>query len=405
MTKRVNITWAMVKAAKAPPGTDSKTGHLIHDAEVPGLHLRVFPNGKRTWRLYFRTAAGRQRRMTLEDGLAMTPEAARQMAREILGDVARGKDPQANKAARRQAPTVSELADRYGEEHLPHKKPRSQKEDQRLLRLHVLPELGKLKVEAVTFSDVDKLHRSLKDSPYQANRVLSLTSKLLSLAEQWGWRPQNSNVAHRVQKFREEKRHRELTEPEMARLGQALAEMEATGWNPRATAAIRMLILTGLRRTELLSLRWNQVDLEHGRLHFTDDDSKTGAWSVPLSAAAVAVLDSLPRNAKHVFFSVRTGEHLRDLQKPWRKARDLAGLQGVRIHDLRHSFATFGLGQGVPLAGVGRLLGHRSAATTSRYAGYSDDPARQAAETAVAPIVRALRAGAKAAARKAGSDE
>lgn len=394
--KKVRITKVMVGKATA---TDPRGELVARDSEVSGLALRCYPSGKKVWTLYYRASDGRQRRPVLGDATTLLPDDARKLARELLGDVARGTDPSEERTKRRDAPTVADLVKRYRSEHLPRKKPSSQRDDKRNLDKHVLPALGRRKVAGLTFSDVEALHRSLSGTPYQANRVLALVGKLLALAEDWGWRPQNTNVARRVKKYPERPRHRVLSEIELAQLGKALSNMEVGGANSYATAAIRLLALTGLRRGEVLSLQWRDVDLERGFL--TLRDTKTGPRSTPLSGPAVEVLAGLerqPDNA-HCFPGRLAGQHLVDLQKPWRKVRKLAGLEGLRIHDLRHGLASVGLGAGLPLAAVGKLLGHRSAATTSRYAEFCDDPARAAADVAAGPIAKALAAGARTARR------
>ena len=395
-SETLKLTERAIKGRSVPEGASEL---LLWDVAVPGLGARIFASGARSFILQYRNDDNRTRRTTLGKVRVLPLAKARDRARELLVKVAAGEDPSADRAARRSAPTMSELVERYRSEHLPRKKASSQREDSRLLDHHILPRLGGLKAASVSFSDVESLHRSLGETPYQGNRVLALTSKLLALAEAWGWREQNTNVAQRVGKYPERRRHRVLSEIELARLGTALAEMEAEGANPYAIGAIRMLALTGLRRGEVLALQWRDVDLERGFLSLRD--SKTGPRSVPLSGPAAEVLASLERQSDnaHCFPGRKPGGHMTDLQKPWRAVRRRARLEGLRIHDLRHGLASAGLGTGLPLAAVGRLLGHRSAATTSRYAEFCDDPARAAADQAAQPIAQALAAGERAARR------
>lgn len=400
-TPRVRITRSLVNRSSAPPGTNPKAGHVIHDSEVPGLRLILYPSGRKVWSLYYRASDGRQRRPVLGDATAILPDDARKFARELLGDVARGSDPSAERTKRRASPTVRDLADRYLNEHAePHKKPSSVKADRRNLRLHLLPALGQWKVRDVETTDVEALHLSMAKTPGAANRTLALASKMFSLAEKWRMRPQNTNPCRGIVRYRERQLHRDLSEIELARLGKALAEDEEDGGNPVATAAIRFLLFSGLRRGEVLGLRWDDVDESRGLLFLRD--AKTGARVVPFNSPAMGVLATLERRNDNafVFYGSKSGQPLHDINKPWYRIRLRAGLDGVRLHDLRHSFASHAAAGGLGLPVIGRLLGHRVAATTARYAQIADDPARRATEAVGDEIAKALAAGARAARRR-----
>jgi integrase len=397
---RVRITRALVTRLVAPTGTNPKAGHTVEDLDVPGLRLVVYPSGRKVWSLYYRAADGRQRRPVLGDATALLPDDARKLARGLLGDVARGQDPSEERTARREAPTVGDLADRYIREHaVPHKKPSSVRADRRNLRLHVLPALGRRKVRDVTTADVEALQHAMVKTPGAANRTQALLSRMFTLAERWGMRPQHSNPCHGIVRYRERQLHRDLSELELARLGQALAEDEQAGGNPVALAAIRFLLFTGLRRGEVLSLWWSDVDEARALVYLRD--SKTGARLVPLNGPALAVLSSLERrhDNAHVFAGSTPGQPLHDVNKPWYRVRLRAGLVGTRLHDLRHSFASHAAAGGLGLPVIGRLLGHRVSATTARYAQVADDPARRATEAVGGELAKALAAGARAAGR------
>jgi len=401
--KRMKITKTMVAKATA---TDQRGELVAQDSEVHGLELWCSPPGKRTgvprkvWKLYYRTADGQRRRPTLGDATALHPEKARALARELLGDVAHGEDPSQDRQEKRRAPTMADLADRYLREHAePHKKPSSTDHDRRNLRLHILPRLGTKKVRSVTIRDIEALQQTMAATPGAANRTLALLSKMFTLAERWGLRPQHSNPCYGVVKYREKRLHRDLSELELARLGLALAEDEQAGGNLVALAAIRFLLFTGLRRGEVLGLQWRDVDEARGLLYLRD--SKTGARVVPLNAPSLDILTSLerlPDNA-NVFAGTSPGKPLHDINRPWYRVRLRAGLDGVRLHDLRHSFTSHAAAGGLGLPVIGRLLGHRVPATTARYAQIADDPARRATEAVGAEIARALAAGDRAAKR------
>ena len=238
----------------------------------------------------------------------------------------------------------------------------------------MLPELGELAMDEVERRHIAAPHYRHRDTPYQANRVLEVVRKMFNLAEAWGLRTDGGNPCRFVQKYKEKRRERFLTEEEFARLGRVLAEVEAEGAEtPAAVAAIRLLMLTGCRLGEIQTLRWEDVDLDAAELRLRD--SKTGARMVALSSAAVAVLSALPRidGNPWVIVGRKPGAHLTDLQHPWRRIRARADLEDVRLHDLRHSFASRALALGESLTMIGKLLGHTQVQTTARYAHLARD--------------------------------
>ncbi len=364
---------------------------IIWDTDLAGFGCKITPKGKRTYFLYYRNSEGQQRRPTIGVHGPMRPEAAREIARRWLAEVAQGNDPSQRRAEVRAAPTVSDLCDRYMTEHAEtRKKKTSVRNDRRLVDTHLIPALGKKKVASVTRADIAALHHSLRGTPYEANRMMAMTSKMFSLAERWGLRPDGSNPAKNIDRFREEKRERYLSSAEVARLWQVLHSDEATGKvSPSAIAAIKLLILTGRRLNEVLGLQWEWIDLDAKTMRLPD--TKSGALLVSLGDAAVATLTDLKalgRDNTFVIAGQRKGASLVNLQKPWRTIRALAGLDDVRIHDLRHTYASIGAGLGMSLPLLGRLLGHTQASTTQRYAHLSQDPVRVAADAIGVELMR-----------------
>jgi integrase len=218
-------------------------------------------------------------------------------------------------------------------------------------------------------------HHQHRSRPYQANRSLAVLSKMMTLAEAWGLRTDGSNPCRHVKKYQEHKRERFLTQQELRRLGAALTDVQTHRTeSPFVIAAIGLLVLTGARLTEVLTLRWDYVDFENQVLRLPD--SKTGAKLIYLNDAAVKLLRTLPSMAGNPFVIAggKPGARLINLQKPWRRIRAAANLDDVRIHDLRHSFASVGAGAGMSLILIGKLLGHKQAATTARYAHLAADP-------------------------------
>jgi integrase len=214
---------------------------------------------------------------------------------------------------------------------------------------------------------------------------------MFNLAERWGLRSDGSNPCRHVEKFKEKKRERFLSSEELSRLGNVLAKAEQGGKElPSVIMAIRLLILTGARLSEILGLRWEWVDFEQGCLRLPD--SKTGAKLIPLSRPAYEILENAPRLVGNPFVipGAKEGEHLVNLNKPWRRIRKLAGLKNVRLHDLRHSFASVAASSGMGLPMIGALLGHKEVATTQRYAHLANDPLKAAADMVAEKITEAM---------------
>jgi integrase len=368
---------------------------VLWDAELKGFGVRVQRGGGKSYVLHYRAGTGRGaplRKLTIgRHGSPWTPETARREAKRLIGLVESGADPAADKIARREAPTMAELAERFLAEHaVPKRKASTATEYRRLLDKIILPALGKRKVADLTRADVAKLHHANRAAPYQANRVLAVLSKMFNLAERWGLRPDGSNPCRHVEKFAERKRERMLSPAELARLGDALA---AYNGSPYAVAAVKLLVFTGARLGEVLGLRWEWIDFERGEARLPD--SKSGAKTLHLPPPALAVLAELPRveGNPHVIVGQKDAAALVNLEKPWRAIRAAAGLDDVRLHDLRHAFASVAASSGMGLPIIGKMLGHTQAATTARYAHLASDPVKAAAATVAGKIAAAMAGG------------
>lgn len=375
-----------------PPATGA---YITYDAEIAGFGVRVTSAGSKSFVLNY-VALGRERRMTIGSAGAWSVVAAREEAAALRRQIDGGHDPLQQKAneleraaSERSAPTVQDLFDRYEREHLPHKSSRAASDDRGMWTNIILPSIGTLKLSAVSHSDIDRLHATITETrPVRANRVIEVVRKAFNLAIRWGWC--ESNPAIGVRRNREERRETFLNHKQLQALLVALASHPE-----RASAdAIALLALTGARKSEVLRATWDQFDLETGI--WTKPSSHTKqrkVHRVPLSAAAVRLLQERLRaklegtdvtNA-YVFLG-HSGKPLVDVKRTWLSACRLAGLVDrssappLRMHDLRHSFASILASNGQSLPVIGALLGHTQAQTTSRYAHLLDDPLRSATE-------------------------
>jgi integrase len=365
---------------------------LLWDSEVKGFGVRCRPTGAKHYVLKMRVG-GRQRWLTIgRHGSPWTPDTARREALRLLGLRAAGQDPATERDRQKGAITIAELGARFLQEYVPqHCKPRTAEEYQRAVDQFIGPVLGHHRVSVLLRADVAQFHHDLRDRPYQANRALGVLSKMMNLAEAWGLRLDGSNPVRHVKKYREVKRERYLTKEELQRLGAVLADPQTKATEgPFAIAAIGLLVLTGARLTEILTLRWEHVDLAKQVLRLPD--SKTGAKLIYLNAAAINLLRTMPRMAgnPYVIAGKKDGGRLINLQKAWRRMRAKANLDDVRIHDLRHSFASVAAGAGMSLPMIGKLLGHSQPATTARYAHLAADPVQAAANLIGAEIDAAM---------------
>ncbi len=372
---------------------------LRWDAELKGFGVRCRSSGAKHYVLKMRIG-GRQRWLTIgRHGSPWTPNTARKEALRLLGQKAAGHDPATVRDRQKGAVTIAELADRFLREHVArHCKPRTQEEYRRAVKHYITPCLGRHRITDLTRADVGQFHYRHRDRPCQANRSLAVLSKMMNLAEAWGLRTDGSNPCRHVKKYREDKRERYLAKEELQRLGAALDEAKRTE-TPFVIAAIGLLVLTGARLTEILTLRWDYIDLENAVLRLPD--SKTGAKEIYLNHAAIKLLRTMPKMAGNPFVIAgsKPGSRLVNLQKPWRRIRAAANLDDVRIHDLRHSFASVAVGAGMSLPLIGKLLGHTQPATTARYAHLAVDPVRAACNV-VGTEIAAVMNGAKPARKR-----
>ena len=415
----VRITKRVVDAA-----LPRETRYTIFDNAIPGFGLRVFPSGAKSWIFEYRPGAGGQgvdkKRLTIGKASELTADQARKAANQLRAGVIRGEDPMGVKAAQRAAPTVADLADAFLTDHVTDKRENSTYVHYKdLLDRIILPAVGKVKAKDLDHAEVAKLHRAWRGTPFQANRVLAVISSMYSYGARQSVKmvPKGTNPAADIEKYDEPARNRPLKPDELMRLGEALRLAETTGipWEVRpekraskhlaatdkrvtihsehVIAAIRLLMFTGARLREILNLEWGQVDLEAGMLLLDHHKTKRRTGKVKpivLNPPAIEVLSKLTRLGKFVIAGESAGtpeEKPRpDIKKPWASISKHAGLEGLRINDLRHNFASLGVGGGMGLPIVGKLLGHTQVRTTERYVHYDNDPLRRVANTIGATI-------------------
>lgn len=411
------ISATTVKKLVCPAGKDRE---FLWDDDIAGFGVCAFPSGKKTYVIQFRKD-GLSRRATIGKHGRLTPDQARSEAKKLLGAIETGENPIEKRREARAVRTFREVANDFLEMHVKAKrKGRTVETYQTLLDRHVLPAIGSKRVADIRRADVSTLHGKMKDTPGAANRAVALIKAI------WNWSATKDeiaaadNPAKGIERYREHAKERFLTPGELARLGDALRQAEAIGlpWaadetkpkakhlaakenrvtkiDPHAAGAIRLLILTGARLREILHLRHADIDASRGIAFL--QDSKTGKKPLYLSAAALEVIAGLPKVEGNPFIIVGRieGQPRHDLNKPWAAVTRAAGLEGVRIHDLRHSFASFGAGASLGLPIIGKLLGHSQAATTHRYAHLDADPMRRAVETIGSTITAAMNRSAPA---------
>lgn len=407
----IRITKKTVDTLICPPGQPRA---YFWDESLKGFGMIVFKSGVKSYVVQYRQD-GRSARARIGLHGRLTPDEARSEAKKMLGKVEAGHDPVAERKAARGVPTLREVAEEFMRSHVGAKrKKRTEDEYARLLNLHILPALGSRRIKDIRRPDVARMHGSIsKKAPTMANRAIAVLSSI------WNWAGRrdivqiSGNPTTGVEKNPEKAKERFLTMEELGRLGEALREAETSGLpfevdrsnpkakhapkegarrliDPYALAAIRLLILTGARLREILDLQWVSVDLERGIIHLPD--SKTGKKPLILSAPAMEILKGLPRvkDNPYVIAGSNEGAPRSDLKKPWAAIRSRAGLLELRIHDLRHTFASIGVGASLGLPIVGRLLGHLHAATTQRYAHLDADPLLRAANMIGSAISSAM---------------
>ena len=395
---------------------ESKDRVFFWDDALAGFGVCTMRSGKQSYVVQFRRD-GRSRRTTIGDHGRLTPEEARSEAKKLLGQIETGADPVEERRSARAVKVFREVAEDFMQIHVAAKrKARTKRDYDLLLTLHILPAIGHKRISDIRRVDIANLHSTIsKKAPIAANRAISIVSAI------WGWAARRdivtaaNNPARQLERNPEKRRERFLTPEEFGRLGEALRLAETSGlsWivdetkakskhlprpenrhsliDPFAVVAIRMLIFTGARLSEILKAQWSWVDLSREVIFLPS--SKTGAKPLYLSQAAQAILAGTPKveGNPYIIVGAKPGQPRVDIRRPWAAIRRAAGLEGLRLHDLRHTFASVGAGTSLGLPIIGKLLGHSQPATTARYAHLDAHPMRQAANSIGASIATAMQ--------------
>lgn len=399
---RTKLTKRTIDAARAG---DKEI--FLWDTEVRGFGLRVKPSGTKTYLIQYRNAQRRTRKLAIGQHGPLAPDEARKIARQLLADVARGADPSAERKAIKDAETVAKLLERFETDHIARNLAASTAGVWRyLIATHIRPALGLFLVDAVTRQDIIKLHRSIPGSGRQANNVLTVLSSMFARAEEWGARQEGTNPVKGVQRHKENARERFLSDEEITRLGKALAVAEETGSeHPSHLAAVRLLLFSGARASEVLTLEWRHVDQERGLVAFpgVKGGERVGH---PVSSHVLDILKAQSRvTGSPWVLPMPTDQEkpmpYHQLRRCWDRLRTAAGLEDVHLHDLRHTVGTLGGQSGANAFMVRDLLRHRTVAMTSRYANRDNDPLRELSDKVSSRIAVALGQGQELAEDKA----
>lgn len=356
----------------------------VWDSSLKGFGLKVTPKGRKTYLIQYRIGGrkGRTRRFTIGVHGTLTAEQAREKAKKALGQVSSGIDPAIEKDKVRSGYTISDMLDKFDAEHIEVKlKPRTKEDYRRNIKTHIKPRIGHMLVHQVTRQDMMRLHHAMRDKKYAANRTIAVLSKFFNWCEKYGYREEGKNPCRFVDKYKEKQRQRFLSTEEQERLSETLDRaIKEKVVSDYAIYAVKLLSLTGARLGEVINLKWDYVNWERGTLELPD--SKTGAKSIYLNGPAKDILSQIVRQADnpYVCCGVVPGKPIVNIQKSWRRLRAMAGLEDVRLHDLRHTFASVAVSNGVSLHIVGALLGHTQPRTTHRYAHLAANPLIEAAD-------------------------
>lgn len=374
MPNRAKLTKRLIDSLE-PKNKD----YIIWDEIIKGFAIKVTPMGRKTYFLKYTNLEKQQRKPSIGTHGSITCEQARKIASDWYFRAKQGEDPsQEKKSIPRNYLNVREYCNKYMKEYVEiYKKPSSVYNEGLNIKNHILPNIGDIKLVDLCKQDILALLSSMRSTPVMANHIRASLSKMLNLAEEWGLRPEGSNPVKYIKSFPSKSKERFLNQQELVRLNNAINESAET---PHVKALFKLLMLTGARLREIMHAKWEWVDFDRKILNLPD--SKTGKKPIRLSDQAIHILKDLPRinDNPYIIIGKNAGEPLKEPKKQWKRICQAANLEDVRIHDLRHTFASKCVENGIPLQVVGKLLGHSNIRTTERYAHLVEDHIRQATE-------------------------
>jgi integrase len=380
MTKLTN---KIIDNLKHKPGN-----YIVWDNQIKGLGIRINSNGKKTFILKYRLGHGRKakvRKPLIGIYNILRTEQARLIAMDWLLKASKGIDPCAQQ---KDSITLKEFSNQYIEQYAVNRKKKSSvREDRRLIRTRLIPNFGNIGVNELTKAHVIKYYHSISHTPIIANRFLALLSCMMNLAEKWGIRPMNTNPCKYVDRYPENKRDKYLTMEKLEKVGQAMRSLKDIE-SHYALFAIKLLMVTGCRSGEIINMQWEYIDFENNTINLPD--SKTGPRAIHLSPSAIEILNSLPKQEGFVFRSSRQNKKLTTLRCVWKKICRIADLKDFRLHDLRHTYASFAVSGGFSLPIIAKMLGHADIKTTERYAHLHQDPVNKACDVVSLKIKKVM---------------
>lgn len=375
LENKIKLTKRIVESAEIHPSKRLS----IWDTEIQGFNIRIYPTGRKVYYLQYRNKHHATRKIKIGVHGNISTEQAREAALKFALEVSSGVDPAETKQLNKLHPTVTQLCHEYIELHAKvNKRKSSYEDDLTIIKNVVLPYIGTKKLVEITSNDLQKIHRDLQNTPYMANKVQALLSKMFNLAIQWNWCTKNPTKY--VTRYPEQKRNRWLNDEEMDALRKALDSYH----DQNIANVYRLLLLTGSRRGEVLNATWDQFDLDKGVWTKPAHTTKQNRMEhLPLSTQVIELLKNMRKasdQSPYLFPGKVDGHPLKEIKKSWATIRQKAKIPDVRIHDLRHTYASHLVSSGLSLSIVGKLLGHTQASTTQRYAHLADEPLRQATE-------------------------
>lgn len=372
------------------------TRYEVRDDELIGFSIRVGATGEKSFYLTYRAGKGRAaplKRLRIGTFPSMTVEQTRQIVKQKLAQIAMGGDPAQEVKEGKNAPLFHEVIETFLQEHVDAKlKPATQHQYRALAQNHLIPAFKKMKMADITYRHVAKLHHDLQNTPYLANRCAAVLSKFFDWCEKTGYRDRGTNPVRGLEKYREEKRLKFMESSELEAIGEGIAKLEKQdAIDPTIAAALKVMLLTGARCSEILTLKWEYFNESKEKALLPN--SKTGAKVLPIPPTAWEVISALPRVNEYCFPGRWGRGHIINVKDTWKRICKAGGISGWRIHDLRHAFASYAANSGKSLPIIGKILGHSQASTTSRYAHLAENPVAQAAAETAEGLAQELNLG------------